>query len=95
MLAAVSNRYAGIFYSSPGSCYYRKPTYQVLCSIVGYHASAHGNLTSGGSIANLIAIQTARDSRCINSDNVKKSVIYFTEHAHHCIQKSSSYYRIT
>lgn len=51
MLAAVTNRYAGISYSSPGAVIIENQLIQWLCSIVGYPATAHGNLTSGGSIA--------------------------------------------
>ena len=88
LLAAAANRYAGVYYSCPGGVIMENQLIQWLCSVVGYPATAHGNLTSGGSIANLIAIQTARDSFKINSTNVKQSVIYFTEQAHHCIHKA-------
>ncbi len=88
MLTAVSNRYAGIAYSSPGAVEIENQMIRWLCSLVGYPATAHGNLTSGGSIANLIAIKAARDLHGIHSGNVKQAVIYFSEQAHHCIQKA-------
>jgi glutamate/tyrosine decarboxylase-like PLP-dependent enzyme len=88
MLAAATNRYAGVYYACPGGVIMENQLIKWLCSIVGYPSTAHGNLASGGSIANLIAIQTARDSFKINSANVKQSVIYFTEQAHHCINKA-------
>ena len=88
MLAAAANRYTGIYYSSPGSVIMENQIIKWLCSLVGYPSGSHGNLTSGGSIANLIAIKTARDFYKINSDNIKKSVIYFTKHVHHCIHKA-------
>ena len=88
MLAAAGNKYAGVYYSGPGAVIVENQMIQWLCSIVGYPSSAHGNLSSGGSVANLIAIQAARDAHGINSTNVKKSVIYFTEQTHHCIQKA-------
>lgn len=88
MLAAAANRYAGIAYSSPGAVAIENQMIRWLCSVVGYPASAHGNLTSGGSIANLIAVKAARDFHEINSTNVRQSVIYVTEHTHHCISKA-------
>jgi len=88
MLAAAANRYVGIFYSSPGAVRIENQLIQWLCTIMGYPATAHGNLSSGGSMASLIAIQTARDAHHIDSTNVRKAVIYFTAQAHHCLHKA-------
>ncbi len=88
MLAAATNRYAGVYFSSPGSVIIENQMIHWLASVVGYPKTAHGNLTTGGSIANLTAIQTARDTFSINSTNVRKSVVYSTAHVHHCIHKA-------
>jgi aromatic-L-amino-acid/L-tryptophan decarboxylase len=88
MLAAATNRYAGVYFSSPGAVIIENQMIRWLSSLVGYPTTSHGNLGSGGSIANLIAIQTARDSFGINSTNVKDAVVYFTEQVHHCIHKA-------
>ncbi len=88
LLAAVANRYAGIAYSSPGGVAIENKLIEWLCSLVGYPADAHGNLSSGGSISNQIAIQTARDHYGINSKNIERSVIYLSGQTHHCIQKA-------
>ncbi len=87
-LAAVSNRYAGVSFASPGAVAMENQMIQWLCSLVGYPSRAHGNLCSGGSIANLIALQVARDASGIDSGGVRRSVIYATEHVHHCVHKS-------
>ena len=87
-IAAATNRYAGVSFSSPGAVMIENQMIRWLCSIIGYPAGAHGNLTSGGSIANLTAIQAARDAAGVNSANVTKCVIYATAHVHHCIHKS-------
>ena len=55
---------------------------------MGYPEDASGNLASGGSIGNLIAIVTARDYKNIESLNISKSVIYLTSQVHHCVQKA-------
>jgi aromatic-L-amino-acid decarboxylase len=88
LLAAATNRYAGVYAASPGAVTIENQIIRWLCSTFGYPAAAHGNLSPGGSIANLIAIQTARDSFGVDSTNVKRAVIYTTAHAHHCIQKA-------
>jgi glutamate/tyrosine decarboxylase-like PLP-dependent enzyme len=87
-LAAVTNRYAGIYYGGPGAVRLENQLLRWLCSIVGYPDTALGNLTSGGSIANLIAITTARDHLDIQGARVSRAVIYLTEQVHHCVQKA-------
>lgn len=88
LLAAVSNRYAGIYYASPGTVRLENFLIRWMCSLIGYPSSALGNLTSGGSIANLIAITTARDRHGIVGDKVPQAVIYLTKQVHHCVQKA-------
>lgn len=88
MLAAATNRYAGVYFSSPGAVIIENQMIRWMSSVVGYPSTAHGNLSSGGSIANLIAIQTARDTFGIRPKNVEKIAVYMTEHAHHCIHKA-------
>ncbi len=88
LLAAATNRYAGVYYSSPGSVIIENQMIHWLCGVLGYPATAHGNLSSGGSIANLTAIQTARDANAIDSTNVRNAVLYTTAHVHHCIDKA-------
>jgi len=87
-IAAATNRYAGVSFSSPGAVMIENQMIRWLCSIIGYPPGAHGNLTSGGSIANLTAIQAARDASGITASNAGKSVIYATAHVHHCIHKA-------
>lgn len=87
-MAAVSNKYAGIFYGGPGPVRLENSLIRWVCDLVGFPKTAVGNLASGGSIATLIAIVTARDFHGINSTNIRQSVIYLTEQAHHCMQKA-------
>jgi len=86
--AAVTNRYAGVFYANPGSVRIENELIQWMCQLVGYDPQAGGNLTSGGSIANLTAIVVARDTVGVNSTNIEKKVLYMTEQAHHCVDKA-------
>jgi aromatic-L-amino-acid decarboxylase len=87
-LADVTNRYAGIFFANPGAVRIENQLIRWMCSLVGYPESALGNLASGGSIANLIAITTARDSHGVVGEKVEKAVIYLTRQVHHCVQKA-------
>ncbi len=87
-LAAIANRYSGHFFASPGAVRMENMLISWMADAVGYANKPAGNLTSGGSIANLIAIVTARDTHGITGDEVSRSVIYFTEHAHHSVEKA-------
>ena len=87
-LAAVTNRYAGIFFGSPGAVRMENQLIRWMCDLIGYPEGSLGNLASGGSIANLIAITTARDFKGIKSRDVEKAVIYLTHQVHHCVQKA-------
>src|SRR3954468_21196074 len=55
-LADVFNRYAGVFYASPGAVRMENILIRWMCDVVGYPAAASGNLTTSGSLANMIAI---------------------------------------
>ncbi len=87
-LAAVSNRYAGIYFGSPGAVRLENQLIRWMCQMIGYPDGSLGNLASGGSIANLVAITTARDFKGIRSKDVEKAVIYLTPQVHHCVQKA-------
>ncbi len=87
-LAAVFNRYAGLFFACPGAVRMENMLLRWMAGIVGYPDTAAGNLSSGGSIANLTAIVTARDAGGIVGETIGRSVVYVTEHVHHCIDKA-------
>jgi len=87
-LAAVANRYSGVFWASPGATRMENMLLRWMADVVGYSEKSAGNLTSGGSIANLIAVVAARDSCGIEGGLLPKSVIYLTEHAHHSVNKA-------
>ena len=84
----ITNRYAGIQFANPGAVKMENDLIRWMADIIGYPSSTLGNLASGGSIANLIAITTARDAKEIRSQLIPTSVIYLTEQTHHCVHKS-------
>ena len=87
-LADVTNEYVGMHYSCPGGVAIEHELLNWMKSIFNFPESAIGNLTSGGSIANLIALTAARDKHGIKNAVIEKSVIYTSPQVHHCIQKA-------
>ena len=87
-LADITNRYAGLFFGSPGAVRLENLLLRWLIEIFGFPAGAAGNLASGGSIANLTAIVTARDAKQIKAKTIPDQVIYLTSQVHHCIDKA-------
>jgi glutamate/tyrosine decarboxylase-like PLP-dependent enzyme len=87
-VAAVTNRYAGVFFAGPGAVRMENMLLNWMADIVGYPKGSGGNLTSGGSIANLVGIATARDAMEVKASDIERSVIYLTGHAHHSVDKA-------
>src|ERR1051325_10236475 len=87
-LAAVSNKYAGIFFTGPGPVRMEHMMVRWVADLVGYPASAAGSNASGGSIATLTAITTARDAHELRAADYPRAVVYLTDQAHHCIEKA-------
>lgn len=87
-LAGVTNRYTGVFFSSPGAVRIENMCIRWMCDLVGYPEGAAGNLTSGGSLANLIGLVVGRDQSGITSSDYDRAVIYTTRQVHHCVIKA-------
>ncbi len=87
-LAAVTNKYAGFFFTGAGPARMENMLVRWTANLVGLPATAGGALTSGGSIANLAAIAAARDARGLKGADYSQAVVYLTHQAHHCIAKA-------
>lgn len=87
-IAAISNKYAGVHFASPGAVAMENELISWTASLVGYSKGYGGNLTSGGSIANLIALLTAKKAKKINTRNIPKAVIYCSNQSHHSILRA-------
>ena len=85
MLAAASNKYSGFAPAAPGAVRIENACTQWLADVIGYPAGSAGTLTSGGSIANLTAVVTARDAA---ADADGGGAVYLTRFAHHCVDKA-------
>jgi len=87
-IADVTNEYAGIHFGSPGAVTLENELLNWMKSIFGFPKEAIGNLASGGSIANLIALTAARDKHKVKNEKIQKSVVYLSPQTHHCIHKA-------
>ena len=87
-LGAVSNKYAGIFFAGPGPVRMENMLVRWVAGLVGYPAAAGGHIASGGSLANLAAITTARDAHGLKGADFAKAVVYLTTQAHHSVDKA-------
>ncbi len=87
-LASLTNRYSGVRFASPGAVLVEETVLHWMANLFGFPSGWGGTLTSGGSLANLAALATARDAHDLKSSDYHKAVIYVTQYAHHCLQKS-------
>jgi glutamate/tyrosine decarboxylase-like PLP-dependent enzyme len=87
-LAAVTNRYAGVFFAAPGAVRMENMLLEWMAKTVGYPEGTRGNLTSGGSAAHLEAIVTAREAYGLKAKDFDKAVVYMTDQRHHSADKA-------
>jgi aromatic-L-amino-acid/L-tryptophan decarboxylase len=93
LIADTVNRYIGIWAAAPGLVQIESDAVRWLCEIVGYGADAFGIMTSGGSIANLTAVITAREDRIragILPRRFFDGVVYTSDQAHHSVAKAAA-----
>ena len=80
-LASGFNIFSGGWAASPAAAQMEIVTLNWLLKIYGFPVKRGGGIfTSGGSMANLTAIATARNVKC--SDDFSKAVIYLSDQAH-------------
>jgi aromatic-L-amino-acid decarboxylase len=87
-LAAVTNRYSGLYFTSPGAVRMERILLRWMAGFLGYPAASAGDLTSGGSIANLVGIVTAREAHGLKAKDFDRAVVYLSEQTHHAIDKA-------
>ena len=86
-LAAVGGRYSARASVAAGAVRVENEVLAWLARVLGMPAGCAGNLTSGGSLANFIALVTAREAAGVRALNVPRTVVYATEQAHHSLAK--------
>ncbi|HKS24733.1 MAG TPA: aminotransferase class I/II-fold pyridoxal phosphate-dependent enzyme [Thermoanaerobaculia bacterium] len=83
-IADAVNRYVGVFAAAPALAQLEANVVRWFCEIVGYGKGSGGVLTTGGSLATLIAILTA------GRGAQRAPVLYCGDQIHHAFQKSAS-----
>lgn len=86
--ADITNRYAGIFFANPGAVRMENHLINWMKDMIGYPKEALGNLASGGSIANLIGVVTAREAKNLHPKDYDNLVVYISQQTHHCVHKA-------
>lgn len=89
LIADAVNRYVGVFAAAPVLAQIESNVLRWLCEIVGLPKGSGGVLTTGGSMANLIAIVTARKAQI--GDDLRHGVLYAGEQIHYSFQKAASF----
>lgn len=87
LIADATNRYVGVWLAAPGLVQLEENVIQWFCAMLGLPPSAGGILTTGGSLANLIAVITARRERL--PPEFLAGVVYASEEAHHSVRKAA------
>ncbi len=87
LIADSINRYVTMWISAPGLVQMEADAVRWCSDLVGFGPEAGGYLSSGGSMANLTALVTARRERL--PDDFLEGVIYASDQAHHSVPKAA------
>jgi L-2,4-diaminobutyrate decarboxylase len=92
LMSALMNNGMGIYEMGAAPTVMERIVTDSLCKAAGYPKTARGILTSGGSLANLTALISARQqffSRHNTSDSAdQKLAVMVSDQAHYCIQRA-------
>ncbi|MFC7079305.1 pyridoxal phosphate-dependent decarboxylase family protein [Halorussus caseinilyticus] len=86
-VADATNRYVGTWFAAPALVALETNVVNWFCEIMGYPDESFGLLTSGGSMANLVATITARRERL--DDDFLDGIIYTSDQSHHSVSKAT------
>ncbi|HEX4846124.1 MAG TPA: aminotransferase class V-fold PLP-dependent enzyme [Geothrix sp.] len=88
LLSAITNRYAAYHFAGPGAVRMENQVLGWLAHEMGLPEGSSGNLASGGSMAHLVGICTAREAAGLKAADYGKACVYLSDQAHHCIVKA-------
>jgi aromatic-L-amino-acid decarboxylase len=88
LVADLLNRYTALAGAAPALVGLEADVLQWLAAAFGYDARARGLLCSGGSLANLSAVVTARVERLGEHADLRQAVVYTSSQAHHSVAKA-------
>lgn len=84
-IAAVTNRFVTLPFCSPGAARIEPMLLRWMADFIGYPGTAAGDFTSGGSLANLSVIVTARDAYQLKAADYPRAVVYLSDQTHYSI----------
>jgi aromatic-L-amino-acid decarboxylase len=87
LIADAVNRYVGVWAAAPALSQIETTVGRWLADMIGFPKAAHGLLTTGGSMANLVALVTAR--RNLLPDDFLSARIYASDQVHHSVTKAA------
>jgi aromatic-L-amino-acid decarboxylase len=87
LVAGLTNRFVGVFAAAPLLVRLEVTALRWLLDEFGFPAEARGVFTSGGSIANLIALACAREARL--GERFDDGVLYGSDQLHHSLHKAA------
>ena len=87
LIADAVNRYVGVWLAAPGLVQLEANVIRWFADIVGLPGESRGILTSGGSLANLSAVVTARAARL--PEDFLLGTIYVSDQVHHSMPKAA------
>lgn len=87
LIAEATNRYTGLAFAAPGLVALEADVLTWMTRLFGLPPSAAGSLTTGGSMAILGAVTTARAARL--GDDFSDGTLYITDQAHRAVIKAA------
>ncbi len=97
LLAQVANQGVDVWHAGPFAAFVEEEVVRWLCDLVGYDASAFGLLTSGGVMANFMAMTLARDlhlakvrglSAAPRGSDLENARVYTSDQTHFSIARA-------
>ncbi len=92
LMSALMNNGMGIYEMGAAPTVMERIVTDSLCEVIGYPKTARGILTSGGSLANLTALISARQQylskQKSNNPSEHKLAVMVSDQAHYCIQRA-------
>ncbi|SDI06603.1 aromatic-L-amino-acid decarboxylase [Sinosporangium album] len=88
MLSQIANRFTGVAQLAPALVAMERGVLTWLCGLFGLPKGAGGLVTTGGSLATLSAVVTARHHRL--GFDLAGARLYVTEQTHYCVAKAAA-----
>ena len=88
LIADAVNPYVGVWLAAPALAQVEATVVRWFAEIVGYPQESRGVLTTGGSMANFIALATARRNRL--PEDFLSGTLYTSDQVHHSVVKAAT-----